>query len=400
MALLDVIAWEKQSMTAGIEVDANAGTPTIDTTNQFSGAAAMRISGAASNQFITKQYSASAVASDKFFQFRMRIHDASGAPASATGSALGLFRDATAGNGPSIRILNTRVLQLWDEQATAQRGSNSAALALDTYNLIGLRYNRAAGTCALYINDMTTPVASGATTTLMSMDTIRLGSIDAFTCDISFDELIMTDSSGANMTGFPGDVRVHYAAPTGAGEVNTYATQTGGTAGAANNFTRVNEITPDDATTFNGSSTLNEEDLFDVTDSPANVGTVLAYAVGGRFRNSTADPTGAFKFEIEKANGGTKTQSGAIVANSTTFRTNVPSTTLPKTYPIISYTDPDGAAWTKTTVDSSRIGYKTTTAPGTAGRRNDISNVWGYVIYSVATTTTPTPSNLLLLNVG
>jgi hypothetical protein len=383
MALLDVVGFEKGSFTAGVEIDSNTGTPTIDTTNPYTGSArAMRVNGAASNQFITRQFINNA--GTRFWQFRLRIHDASGASA----SAMALIRDSVNGNGPSIRLNAARTLELWDEQGALQQGSDSAALSIDTYYLIGLSYNKTTGAIALYIDDLVTPVASGTTTSGMTMDTYRLGTIDAFTCDISFDDCIVTDSSGAAMTGFAGNVLVHYAAPSAAGDVNTFATQTGGTVGAANNFTRVNEITPDDATTLNGSSTLNEEDLFNVTDAPANMGTVSAYVVGGRFRNQTADATAAFKFEIEKAGSGTILQSAAIVPNSTTFRTNVAAATLPKTYPLITYTDPDGAAWTQTTVNSSQFGYKLTTAPGTAGRRCEVTACWGYVIYAVAVSAT------------
>lgn len=389
MALLDVIGFGKQSVAAGVEIDSSSGSPTIDTTNFYSAgcATAMRSNGTTVSMFITRQFIANNA--DKFFQFRMRIVSAS----TAAASAIALFRDATNGNNISIRLNSTLTLELWDEQAGAQRGADSSALSANTWYLIGLRYNRAAGTCALYINDMTSSVASGVCSATLLSDTIRIGSIDAFTHDITFADIIVTDSSGASMTGFAGDVKLQYFTPTGAGEVNSFATQTGGVAGAANNFTRVNEVTPDDATSFNGSSTLNEEDLFDVTDSQSDVGVVSAVVVGGRFKNSTADATGAFRFEIEKTNGGTKTQSGAIIANSTTFRTNVPAATLPKSYPIIIYVDPDAAAWTKTTLDSMRIGYKKTVSPGTAGRRDDITNIWGYAIYAVAAAA---PSNAFI----
>jgi hypothetical protein len=92
------------------------------------------------------------------------------------------------------------------------------------------------------------------------------------TGDWYFDDIAVNDNTGSYQNSYPGPGSVIALRPNAAGDVNTFATQTGGTAGAGNNFGRVNEVTPDDATTFNGSSTLNEEDLFNCGDSglPAN----------------------------------------------------------------------------------------------------------------------------------
>lgn len=203
------------------------------------------------------------------------------------------------------------------------------------------------------------------------------------TADIYFDDIAINDGTGGFENEYPSiDGKVLYLLPSAAGDVNTFATQTGGTAGAANNFTRVDEITPNDATDFNGSSTLNEEDLFNITDSGiSQVDTVSVVEVHARFRNSTADTTGAFKVELMKVPSGTIQQSGSIVPNSTTWRTNAPGTGSPRTAPIVAYKDPDGQDWTKSNLDTAQIGYKLTTAPANAGRRCDITKVWMIVEY-------------------
>jgi hypothetical protein len=203
------------------------------------------------------------------------------------------------------------------------------------------------------------------------------------TLNIYFDDIAVNDTSGSAQTSYPNDGKVLYLRPNAAGDINTFATQTGGTAGAANNFTRVDEVTPNDATDFNGSSTLNEEDLFNFGNSGIGASdTVNVVEVHGRFRNSTADATAKVTFEIEKTSGGTKTSSAAITPNSTTWRTNVAGTTEPKTAAIVTYTDPDGAAWTQSTLDSLQAGYKLTTGPGTAGRRIDVTAVWVVIDYT------------------
>lgn len=209
--------------------------------------------------------------------------------------------------------------------------------------------------------------------------------------DWSFDDVAINDNTGSFQNWYPGDGKIIMLSPNAAGDVNTFATQTGGTAGASNNFTRVSDVTPDDATTFNGSSTLNEEDLMNCTDSGiASNAKVNVVCVGGRFRNSTADATAGFKFEAEKTGSGTKSLSAEIVPNSTTFKSNNTNSN-PNPYPITLYQDPDGNPWTQTTLDSMQIGYKLTTGPGTAGRRIDVSQVCAMVDYTI-----PQPINPLL----
>lgn len=208
--------------------------------------------------------------------------------------------------------------------------------------------------------------------------------------DWYFDDVAVNDSSGSFQNSWPGSGKIIRLNPSASGDANSFATQTGGTVGAGNNFTRVNEITPDGATSFNGSSTLNEEDLFNVDNSSIGSGdTVNVVAVGGRFRNSTADTSAEMKFEIEKTGSGTISQSAGIVPNSTTFKTN--ATASPFAYPITLYQDPDASNWTQSTLDSMQIGYKLTTAPAVGGRRVDVTAVWALVDYTPSAGTTVTP---------
>src|SRR5260221_455738 len=84
--------------------------------------------------------------------------------------------------------------------------------------------------------------------------------------------------------------------------------------------------------------------------------TVNLVAVGVRFADITAaDATASFKVEVIKTSAGTKSQSAAIIPNSTTWHSNAPAT--PWKYPLTLYQDPDSANWTNTTLDSMQIGY-------------------------------------------
>lgn len=221
----------------------------------------------------------------------------------------------------------------------------------------------------------------------------------AATMDVFYDDMLTCDNSGTKMNTWFNLSKVKVLKPAATGDVNTFGTQTGGTAGAGNNFTRVNEVTPDDVTTFNGSSTLNEEDLYKMDASGLNsYDPVTGVIVHARFRNSTADATGAAKLEIEKAPSGTIQQGTAIIPNTTTWNTD--ATASPRVAKLIAYTDPDAGTWAQPTLDTMQAGIKLTTAPGTAGRRIDLTKIWASVIYTVGTPPVVGGHRLSLLGAG
>lgn len=227
----------------------------------------------------------------------------------------------------------------------------------------------ASGTVALAAN----------TTSVYSIDsagfTIATATPSNVTFDIYFDDIAVNNNSGSFQTSFPGAGSIVHLLPSDTGDASTFTTQTGGTTGTNANYSRVNEITPNDATSFNGTATLNQEDLFNCQNIGVLGGSsVTLVCVGGRIRNDVADATTAIKYEIEKKSSGTISQSAAIIPNSTTWRTN--SITAPWTYPLILYQDPDGANWDYTTINSMQIGYKLTAANV---NRIDVTKVWALV---------------------
>ncbi len=98
-----------------------------------------------------------------------------------------------------------------------------------------------------------------------------------------------------------------------------------------------------------------------------------------RFRNNTADATTAIKAEIEKTASGTIQQSSALIPNSTLWKTTSTGSTFPIGSLLVAYQDPDGANWTKSTLDTMQIGYKLT-AVGT--NRIDVTNIAAMVDYT------------------
>lgn len=288
----------------------------------------------------------------------------------------------TGSTGAGIFLNDDGSLQLFD--ANGLIGSPSSPLSLNTWYMIETKVDRTGGTSrhiieakldgVVFATSNTRNISSGVARIYVG---VNLENDGAATGVWYFDDVAVNDSSGSFENSYPGEGSVIALRPNAAGDSNSFATQTGGTAGSSNNYTRVNEVSPDDATTYNGSSTLNEEDFFNIEDSgidPTDI--IKLVSLGMRFRNSTADATGAFKVQAKKATGGTVSQSDAIIPNSTTWKSN--GKTL-FTSPLTLYQDPDNIDWTPTTLDSMQIGYKQTANPGTAGRRIDISSIWATV---------------------
>jgi hypothetical protein len=402
MARIITNGFEMNSTTAGHEWEAVVGaviSTSVVRTGTYAGNIPSLVSGV--GKYFQHQFALSDTAGDYYLRFYLYIDTTPDAT-----TAIAQISNDLGTNGISLQLLTNRTLKLIISSGSTQIGNISSALNTAQWYCIEIHYNSspAAGSqvCECRI-DQASPFATSSALTLVNPDNFAIGANlqgnAATTLNLYFDDVAFNDSTGANQNSWPGSGKVINLKPSAAGDVNTFGTQTGGTAGAGNNFTRVNEGVPDDASTFNGSSTLNQEDLFNMDDSGIGASdTINVVAVNGRFRNSTADATAKIKFEIEKAASGTILQSAAITVNSTTWKTNAIG--LPRTAPIVSYANPDGAAWTQALLDSMQAGYKLTTGPGTAGRRIDVTKLWVTVDYTPVSTSGKRSSPLALLGVG
>lgn len=208
------------------------------------------------------------------------------------------------------------------------------------------------------------------------------------------DDISVNDNTGSFQTTYSGAGTIIHLYPKSTGSVNTFDTQTGGSSGSSNNFSRVLEFPPDDATTFNGTATLNNEDLF-LAQPVSSLGTVTLVSIGCRIRNSTADATAAIKYELKNFGTGTTSQGTAVVPNTTSWVTH--SNPQPRIYKLTLYQDPDAVNWNIQTINNMQIGYKLTTAPGVAGQRIDATLVWALL---EATQVSPASHRLASQNVG
>lgn len=259
------------------------------------------------------------------------------------------------------------LIRLYDEDG--QIGSASSALSTSTWYRIEIKLDRSAASgshiCEGKIDGITFATASNRAIGAGVQIFVIGGNLGATPetqtqANWFFDDVALNDNTGSFQTSYPGDGKVYEQRPNSPGDANQWA-DTANAAGTSNNYTLVDEDNPNDATDMVQSGTLNDIDMYALQDSGIGAGdTVNVVMVGGKFRNNVADATTAFRFRVEKTASGTVAESADIVPNTTTWNPN--SSTVPRLYPIILYQDPDGAAWTQSTLDSMQAGIKLTVA--------------------------------------
>ncbi len=286
----------------------------------------------------------------------------------------------------SIMLTSNSTLSLMNDTGV-QIGSDSPALNVNQWYRIELKTD--------------TTAASGSRVIEASIDGVVFATSSAqshsgsFSCTFGgnlaaeaqtagewwWDDICINDSTGSYQNSYPGSGRIIHLRPNATGDANGFLAQVGGTAGSTNNFTRVLDITPNDATDYNASPTQGAEDLFDCDASGlGSTDTVNTVLVGARFTDLVAaDATAALQLEIMKTSGGTKQLSATRIPNITSWQTN--GNSAPRLYPLVTYTDPDGAVWTPAMLDSMQIGYIISTA-GTSSIA--VSAVWASIDYTPA----------------
>lgn len=301
-------------------------------------------------------------------------------------------------SGSSSRIWQTidasGVITLKDEDGTI---GSSSAIPLNTWVRIEL-YENLGGAGATDIitaridgTDYATSSTRNITTGINAIDLgANLKSEGVTGYDFLFDDIAINNTSGTLQNSWPDEGEIVYLRPQAEGTASMFATIVGG---AANNYSRINELSPDSATSYNGSSTLDDEDFFIVAD-PTTAGivagdTINVVSVGVQYRNDVADATAAFKVQLKTTSGGTVYQSAAVIPNSTSWVSNAAA--APRLYPITLDVDPDGNPWTVEKLRTTQIGYKITTA-GT--NRIDISNIWLLVDYTPGNVSPTLPTTI------
>jgi len=308
----------------------------------------------------------------------------------ATTGIFGLV-DGSLANGASTTMIklqtNGSLILVYESSSigVTQIGSASSVLAANTWYSLEIKFDGTGGAGATIIEGRlsNSVFATASNITVFGGDapnSLSIGGNLDVSNDIAtagvffFDDIAINDSTGANQTSYPGAGQIVHLQPNAAGDNNSFTVAVGGTAGAANNYTRVKEVTPDDATSYNGGVLNTDIDDFKMTATPSSIGsgdTINVVMVGVRYNAAVAASEASFKVRIKKVTGGTVSSSVAITPNQTAWSTN--ANAAPRNYPLITYQNPDAAAWTKALLDTAQVGYNISTTNTNAA---DISTVW------------------------
>jgi len=331
-----------------------------------------------------------------FLRFYLAVDTTPSADNCVAALVTGANVTSTSANDAQIRLTSSRTLRLF--AANSAVGSASAALTAATYHLVELEVDNTPGAGSKIVRAyLDGSQFAGATTSSDvggNISGLAVGGnllAEAQTTGAwRFDDVAVNDSSGSAQTGLAGAGGVIILRPDAAGDSNAWNNTANG-AGDANNYTLVDETSPDDATTMVQSATLNNTDLYNMGASGIGAGdTVNAVSVYLRRRNNVADASTAVAVVVRKTTGGTDGVGTAVVPNTTTWRTGNTTSSTVLTPSHVLYLDPDAGAWTQATLDTMQAGCRITTG-GT--NRVQVSALWVYVDYtmssSVDATATP-----------
>lgn len=404
MARIWASGFELNSTTSNVEWGTVSSGATIVTSNPHTGTYSGAITSLTSGTFkgFVYQFAAANTTGPFYYQFWIYINTAPNANTTIAG-----MQENSGAENLTVVLSTTRTLSLFTTDGATQIGSASSAVPLATWTCIELKMDNSPASGSMVgemrVNKVVTATSSTLTTTNYPAGILGIyvgGNLEgesATTINIQFDDVALNNGSGSFDNTYPGGSSLLRYSPTGAGDSNTFGTQVGGTAGSANNFTRVNEVTPDNATSYNASITA-ASDLFAVgpVGGTLPAATINGVIVGGRVANLTgADTTASLQFQIEQTSGGTIQKSGAIIPDTLTWSTN--SKAVPHNYPLSAPQDPTGTNWTATTISTMQIGYLIDTVHTDA---DAVSTIWAYVDYtpssSVSASVTQTAATITL----
>lgn len=386
-------------LTCGFEIDGTSGAEFMSAGGAAvayaavarSGDRSLRINGMSSGVVsgVVGRFAVTADSGPYYVRFAFRVDTAPSAANTICGFSSSTNLGLTFSNRPHIRLNADRTLAAWVNDA--QLGSASPALTLGKWHEIQQWWDCSPAVGSRVYRCYLDGVEwAGTSTSSMNVFTIALsfqvgGNLlgEAQTAgDWLFDDLAINDGTGGDQNGLPPSGRVVCMFPDSAGDSNGW-NNTANSAGSTNNYTLVDENPPDDGSSLVQSNTLNAADLYNLDSSGLGTDdTINCVQVYDRHRNNTTDAVTSYALQIEKTSGGTKTQGATVTPNSTTWRTGSGSgSTVAPWASLTTYLDPDGAAWTTSTVNSMQVGPKLT---GTGTNRCQVSTVWASVDYTPA----------------
>lgn len=397
---------ELNSLTADMEISSSSGTtPTVDSTTKRSGAYAYRANTSSNTATIYKSWASSAQSNKFWFRTYIRI-------ATAPGTEIGVIRiGTTTNNKVGVRMNSDRSIELWNEEDSAQIGSASSALATNTWYRVEVYVNTttlASTEAELRLDGVKTAstVDSGTINLTAGIDRLTWGILTSTTSDLYFDDIAINDSTGRT-DNWPGEGKIVHLNPDANGATNSWSREPTNCNGSSNNYECVDENTPNDATDYIYSSTVNQTNHFDL-ESTATAGLtsgdyIKLVSVGNRYLRcggaiglkdrlipkayaqvhlcgGTQTGNSTHRLLIRASSGGSDEESGDISDHQTTsWRTHLDSTTA-SLYQETLYDLPgtSTAPWTTADLDATQIGVKVTAV----AEETQVTALWLLVEYA------------------
>lgn len=315
------------------------------------------------NRYLQKEFSTDPITYHYFYRVYIRVSTNVGAQSI-------IFRALRSGSVPvwSLRLNTDRTVELWNDSDSAQIGSDSPGMTINTWYRIEAEFSVNGVLVYLALGDGgRTEFGSGDQSGLDTGETggiLQLGNLSNTTAVLHFDDLAINNTDGTFQNGLPGPGYTVVAMPNAAGD-NAMGTRGGTDSGS--DWGQVDEKPPNDATDYyildvdNDILDLNIESVSALIPKSATINVVQ---VGARHRASAALLT-TYQTRIKSQTGGTVETGTARNHDDTLWRTNGDSgfgfTNV--RYSLTSYTDPQtGGRWTVPLLDGAQIGVIATAA--------------------------------------
>lgn len=401
-ARLHTIGNELNTFTAGVEYTSTTGAVSTSTSivPPGSGTYSVRVTGG-TGAFRSRVRSSDSNNDIGFVSKRLYI---AAAPNNLT--KILCFETVASVDAGCIRMAADRTMGVYAVTGV-QVGATSSAIDLNSWYVIQLMSDPSSNTMEANYQKggqtASTTFGSGTFSPgIASWGQISWGNIDGTqtTNDMYFDDIKVNDKNtisfcsgscpgGSAVETYPGTGHVIYLRPNGMGDSNQWKKSSGG-AGDSSNYQDMDEITPDDSTTFLRSDTNNAQDLYNMTDT--NIGgsttTIKAVQVNHRFSGETGgvDQFDTYKVIAKKTSSGTTASSTDLFTEDDNWDTDQEQANDPQIPQLSMPVDPDNQVWTIGTLNSMQAGMKHI--------NHDIDDVfftaiWVAVDYIPASTTPP-----------
>lgn len=367
MARLLTCGFEENNLTATMWSSTVGTAPAVVTTTPHSGTYCLETSTASGNSFIRRTLSTNYTSGTHFLRTYFLAEDAT---PSANADII-IAQSNGAVSSYSVALLTTGAIRLTNN-VTATAQTTSATLSNSTWYRIEIRHllSDTVGEIELrlYAGDSTTATETLSITAEDTLATnvglLNIGKNGTTTTKFWFDDFAYNDATGSFQTSWCGPGKICMLVPAAEGATIEWTPLSG-----TDNALMVDEMpaaAPDDATSYNATSTAALLDILTLTDMPAEVTSSATIALADLYGRvggdaTTGSPTMRFNIYDEAD---TKT------AGPTCNKTDIAG------WQIISTADHcvlDTAGKTKANLDSFKAGYEIVTDTAVEQR---VTAVW------------------------